>query len=107
MYVGDADVYDPLLSPVYADFDGFPPLLIQAGTRELLLSDSIRLARRAREAGVDVTLDLWDGMWHGWHDQPDIPEADAACEQIAAFFVRHLRGNLPNPEKSVYELRGP
>jgi monoterpene epsilon-lactone hydrolase len=90
LYVGDTDVYNPVLSPVYADYAGLPPLLIQAGTRETLLSDSVRIAQRARAADIDVTLDIWDGMWHGWHDQPELPEAEQACASLARFFVRHL-----------------
>jgi monoterpene epsilon-lactone hydrolase len=80
----------PLVSPVFADLHGLPPLLIQVGTRERLLSDSVRLARRAREAGVDVTLDVWEGMWHVWQDHPTVPEARQASDEIAAFFAMHL-----------------
>ena len=91
MYVGDADPRSPLLSPVYADYSGFPPLLIQVGTRERLLSDSVRLARQARNHGVDVELDVWDGMWHVWQDTPDVPEAEQACRELAGFFTRNLQ----------------
>lgn len=91
LYVGDEDPAHPHLSPVNADFVKFPPLLIQVGTREILLSDSVRLAARARAAGVPVTLDIREGMWHGWHDRPGLPEADASCAELAAFMVSHLR----------------
>lgn len=90
LYVGKADPRDPLISPVYADFAGFPPLLIQVGTREVLLSDAVRLARRAREAGVDVTLDVWEGMWHVWQDHAQAPEARAASEEIGRFLESRL-----------------
>ena len=93
VYAGNRDPRDPLISPVYADLGGLPPLLIQVGTREALLSDSVRLARRAREAGVDVTLDVWEGMWHVWQDSVDVPEGAGASAEIAAFFRRHLRAN--------------
>ena len=86
-YAGDNDLTDPLLSPVYAALDGFPPLLIQAGSREILLSDSLRLARNARVAGVDVTLDIWDGMWHVFNAFTQLPEAQQANREIGAFFV--------------------
>ena len=89
-YVGDADVRNPLISPIFGDYEDFPPLLIQVGTREILLSDSIRLARRARAVDVDVTLDVWDGMWHGWHENSSVPEAEQACREIAAFFAERL-----------------
>jgi len=90
LYRGDAPASDPLLSPVFADFSSFPPLLIQVGSREVLLSDSFRLARKARSDGAEVTLDVWDGMWHVWQDVPDLPEAEQACREIAAFFLTHL-----------------
>lgn len=91
VYAGDTPLTNPLISPVYADLTGMGPLLIQVGTREKLLSGSVRLARRAREAGVDVTLDVWEGMWHVWQDHPTIPEAEQASQEISAFFRRNLR----------------
>ena len=90
MYVGDADPYDPTISPMYGDLHGLPPTLIDAGSRELFLSDSTRWARRATRAGVDVTLNVWDGMWHGFHIMPNIPEAMEVTEDGANF----LKGNL-------------
>jgi acetyl esterase/lipase len=90
LYAGIRDVRDPLISPVYADLHGLPPLLIQAGTREVLLSDAVRLARRAREAGVDVTLDIWEGMWHVWQENPAVPESRQASTEIGRFLGRHL-----------------
>jgi acetyl esterase/lipase len=65
-------------------------MLIQVGTREKLLSDSVRLARRARGDGVNVTLDVWEGMWHGWHDHPDLPEAEQASSEVAQFFLTYF-----------------
>jgi monoterpene epsilon-lactone hydrolase len=91
VYAGDTPLMNPLISPVYADLTGIGPLLIQVGTRERLLSGSVRLARRAREAGVDVTLDVWEGMWHVWQDNPTVPEAAQASQEISEFFTRHLR----------------
>lgn len=90
MYVGDADPTDPLLSAVYADYRDFPPLLIQVGTRDRLLSDSVRLARKARLDGADVTLDVWDGMWHVWQGRPGVPEAEQACIEVAEFLRGHM-----------------
>ena len=88
-YAGDADRSDPLLSPVYANYTNFPPLLIQAGTREILLSDAVRIARKARDDGAEyVELDIRDGMWHGWHEMPELPEADASCDDVGEFFNR-------------------
>ena len=90
LYAGDTDLTHPQVSPVYADLSGLGPLLIQVGTRERLLSDAVRLARNARRDGVDVTLDVWEGMWHVWQDHPTIPEATQASNEIGEFFVRHL-----------------
>ena len=60
-YLGDRSRTTPLASPYYADLQGLPPLLVQVGTAEVLLDDSLRLADRAKEAGVDVTLEVWGG----------------------------------------------
>jgi len=87
---GETPADDPLLSPLYADYSEFPPLLIQTGTRDRYLSDSVRLARAVRAQGSEVTLDVWDGMWHVWQDSPGIPEAEQACRELAAFFERNL-----------------
>lgn len=90
-YAGHVPRDQPLVSPIYGNYKGFPPLLIQVGTRELLLSDAVRLERKARQAGVEVTLDIWEGMWHSWHMiWPEIPEARQACEEIAKFLEQHL-----------------
>ncbi|MDL1927090.1 alpha/beta hydrolase [Anaerolineae bacterium AMX1] len=66
LYLKDASPQTPLASPVYAKLEGLPPLLIQVGSDEVLLSDSLRLAENARLSGVDVTLEVWDGMQHVW-----------------------------------------
>lgn len=94
MYAGATPLTHPMVSPVYADLTGLPPLLIQVGTRERLLSDSARLARNARRDGVDVTLDVWDGMWHVWQSDPSIPEATRATAEIGAFFADRLRPRM-------------
>jgi len=91
-YLGGADPLTPLASPLYADFTGLPPLLLQAGDREIIRDDSVRVARRAAAAGVDVTLEIWDEMIHVWHSQlPLTPEAYEAIDHIAAFCERHRR----------------
>lgn len=92
LYAGNHDIREPLISPVYGDLHGLPPLLIQVGTREVLLSDAVRLARRAREAGVDVTLDVWEGMWHVWQEHPLVPESKQASIEIGRFLEKHLTG---------------
>ena len=63
-YAGDTDLKDPYLSPVYGDFEGFPPMLIQVGSHEVLESDSLTVAEKAQKDGVDVTLTRYEGMFH-------------------------------------------
>lgn len=93
-YAGDEDLKHPLISPVYAEFSKhFPPTIIQSGTRDLLLSNSVRLYRKMKDSGVDVELSVWEGMWHGFHVFPSTtyPEARAAFREISRFFERRLR----------------
>jgi acetyl esterase/lipase len=81
---------DPLAAPLYADYAGLPPLLIQVGTREILLDDSTRVAEKARAAGVDVTLDPWEGLIHVWQlFGPNVPEARSAVSRIGEFVRKH------------------
>jgi epsilon-lactone hydrolase len=89
IYAGDA-LTDPLAAPLHGDFRDLPPLLIQAGTREILLDDATRVAAAARAAGVDVTLEIEDGAPHVYQVYPDLPESVAAVERIGAFLRRHI-----------------
>lgn len=86
MYIGERDPADPMASPLFADSTGLPPMLVHAGGDEVMLDDARLYAERARGAGVDVTLKIYDGMWHVHHQSsPEIPEALAAMNDIAAF----------------------
>ena len=90
-YADESNLTNPLVSPVHGDFHGFPPLLIQVGGEEILLDDSILLAEKARSAGVDVTLKIWDGMWHVWQALGDmIPENKKTFEEIGQFVQRQF-----------------
>ena len=85
-YVGDGDPSDPLASPVHAALDGLPPLLVQVGSREVVLDDARAIERHAREAGVPVRLDVWPGMVHAWHLFASVlDEGRRAIEDIASF----------------------
>lgn len=87
LYLGDADPKNPLAAPLHADLAGLPPLLLQVGDAETLLDDSTRLAEKARAAGVDVTLKVWDEMPHVWHlFAPILPEGRQAIDEIGSFF---------------------
>jgi len=95
-YVAGADAADPLISPVFADLTGLPPLLIQVGSNEILLSDALRLAERAAMADVTVTLDVTDGVPHVFQAFATmLDEADAALDRASAF----LRTNLTATER--------
>jgi epsilon-lactone hydrolase len=87
-YARGSNPRDPLLSPVYADYwPGFPRTLIMTGTRDLFLSNSVRLARAMRRAGVDVKLWVRENMFHGFELIPDLPEGQEAREEMAAFLL--------------------
>ena len=88
-YLAGADPRDPLASPIHGDWAGAPPLLIQVGSAEVLLDDARGLAERARAAGVDVDLQVWDKMIHVWHVFCGlIDEADEAVQQAGAFIKK-------------------
>jgi acetyl esterase/lipase len=85
-YSAGADLRAPLLSPSFADLRGLPPLMIQVGDDEILLSDSTSLAEAAQRAGVPVTLEIQPRLWHVWQIYAGwMPEANAALRRIAAF----------------------
>jgi len=90
LYLGDHDRTDPLVSPIFGDWTGGAPLLIQVGSVEVLLDDAKRLTEVAKGAGVDVTLHVYDDMPHVWQmNYPAFPEAVAAVEEMAAFIRQH------------------
>ena len=92
-YLGGADPRAPLAAPLYADLHGLPPILIQVGDAEVLLDDSTRLAGIAREAGVEVQMDVWDDMIHVWHVfAPILPEGKQAISQAGEFIKKHTGG---------------
>jgi epsilon-lactone hydrolase len=86
LFLGDGDRRDPYAAPLHGDLAGLPPLLIQVGDAEVLLDDAVRLADRARVAGVDVTLEVWPEMVHVFQASAGfVPEADEAIAHIAEF----------------------
>jgi acetyl esterase/lipase len=94
-YAGDHDLRHPLVSPLHADMTGLPPLLIQVGTAETLLDDAVRLAERARAAGVDVRLEAWDDLVHVFQAfAPMVPEAVEAIAGIGAFVQERLGSRI-------------
>ncbi|WP_208605601.1 alpha/beta hydrolase [Rhizobium aegyptiacum] len=90
-YLGSRSATDPQASPLYADMTGFPPLLLQVGSGEALLDDTLRLADKARREGVDVTTEVWPGMPHQWQLFPAmLDDADRSSQNIAEFAIRHF-----------------
>ncbi|MEO1001179.1 MAG: alpha/beta hydrolase fold domain-containing protein, partial [Pseudomonadota bacterium] len=90
-YLAGADARDPRASPLFGQFAGAPPTLIQASRHEILRDDSVRMAGVLRDQGVDVTLELSDRLPHVWQIfQGRLPEADAALDRAGAFLRAHL-----------------
>ncbi len=90
-YLADTDATDPLVSPVFADLSGLPPLLIQAGSHEVLLDDATRLAVKAAADDVAVTLDITPGVPHVFQAFAGIlDEGNAALDRAARFVADHL-----------------
>jgi monoterpene epsilon-lactone hydrolase len=92
-YLAGADPKTPLASPLFASMTGLPPLLIQVGTADLLLSDSERLAAAATQAGVDVTLEIGEGLPHVYQLLLGTPEAAEATERIGKFLRARVHHN--------------
>ena len=90
LYAGKRDLASPLISPVLADLSDLPPLLIQVGTDEILLDDAMRCAARARQVGVDVTLEIWDEMFHVFQLVALLPETKKAAGHITGFVSQNL-----------------
>jgi len=94
LYIGDSDPSNPLLSPVNGDLKGFPPTILISGTRDLLLSDTVRMHRALRKAGVEADLHVYDGQTHGDYMQNltrPVPECADAQAEIFRFFDKHLK----------------
>lgn len=88
LYARDLPLDDPRVSGLYADPAGLPPLLIQASAIEMLRDDAVRVAEKARAAGVDATVHLFDGVQHVWQLFTWLPESRKAIAEIASFVAR-------------------
>ena len=90
-YRGNSDPRNPLMSPLYGDLSGLPPLLLQCGSEEMLRDDSVRLAAKAKAAGVDVTFEEWDEMVHVWHLFADrLADGRKAIARVGEFVRAHI-----------------
>jgi len=91
VYARGHDLKDPLLSPVYGDMHAFPPSILTTGTRDLLLSNTVRVHRKLRDAGVDAQLEVYEGQSHAQYQFDDrVPETKKAFVEITGFLDRHL-----------------
>jgi len=87
-YASGRELTSPEVSPLYADFPAnFPKTLITTGTRDLFLSDCARLSTKMRAAGIDCELRVWEGMWHVFEFEANLPEADLSLTEIARFIL--------------------
>jgi len=91
VYANGRDLKDPMLSPVYGDMQGFPPTILTSGTRDLLLSNTVRVHRKLRQAGVEAVLQVYEGQSHAHYIRDDTaPETKEVFGEIASFFDKHL-----------------
>lgn len=90
-YIGPNDPCNPWISPLYGDMRGLPPILIQVGDHEILLDDAVGFAEKARDAGVDITLHVWEDMVHCFPLlAPMFPEATQAWEETITYIQKQL-----------------
>lgn len=90
-YAAGHDLKDPLISPIYGDMAGFPPTILTSGTRDLLLSNTVRVHRKLRQAGVEASLQVFEGQSHAHYLFDDsAPETKEAFTEISHFFDRHM-----------------
>ena len=91
IYANGHDLKDPMLSPIYGDMSGFPPTILTTGTRDLLLSSTVRVHRKLRQAGVEALLQVYEAQSHAqFMRDTSAPETKEAFEEIAQFFDKHL-----------------
>ena len=99
LYADGEDLENPFISPLYGDPSGLPPLLIQVGTRELLLDDALRFARLAQDKAVEVTLETWPDLMHVWQIfAPMVPEAVEALAD-AGRWARETIASQTSPDR--------
>jgi len=91
LYANGRDLKEPMLSPLFGDMHGFPPTILTSGTRDLLLSNTVRVHRKLRQAGVEAVLQVFEGQAHAqYYRDISAPETKEAFEEIAQFFDKHL-----------------
>lgn len=91
LYAGEYDLRHPLISPLYAELHDLPTMLIHAAADDILLDDSTRLLTRGKAAGLEITMEIWEEMWHVWHMYAgSVPEGREATIKIGEFLKQKL-----------------
>ena len=91
LYAGETDLKDPMISPVYGDFSDFPPTYLVSGTRDMLLSDTVRVHRKLRVAGVTADLNVYEGLSHAEYAMViGSPEWQQVYAELKLFLLTHL-----------------
>lgn len=89
-YSTGQEITSPLISPLFTNFHRSPPILVQVGSDEILLDDSVRISELAHKSGVDVTLEIWDDMFHVFQILPFLPKAQRSLDHITLFITSKL-----------------
>ncbi|PKN87835.1 MAG: alpha/beta hydrolase [Chloroflexi bacterium HGW-Chloroflexi-8] len=89
-YAGQSDSSNPLISPIFANLQGLPPMLIQVGTNEILLDQVQQFVEKARQAEIEILIDFWQGLFHVFQIIPIIPETKLSLEKIANFIASKI-----------------
>ena len=87
-YAGEMARDNPLVSPIYGDYHGFPPMFAQVGSTEILIDDTLLIARKARLQGADFEVEVWEGMPHVWQVAGFLPESRRALVRMATFLEK-------------------
>ena len=96
IYSAGHDMTAPFLSPARGDVRGFPPTMLTSGTRDLFLSNTVRMHLKLREAGVPADLIVFEGLSHAqYHMNEDMPEARFHFQELGRFFRTHLKSSAP------------
>lgn len=106
LYCNGVSKSSSLISPMFADLKGYPPMLIQTGTKDFLYPQCVRFAEKAKQEGVDILLDIYQEMPHGWHVfSPEIPENGLAYDSIAKFIKKYVAVNRQQKKIAINQTQ--
>jgi acetyl esterase/lipase len=94
VYIGDIDPSDPLVSPIYGDLSCLPPIYLQVSDSEMLLDDSLRMARRGHTHQTEITVDVWHKLPHVWQLFPQLPESGLALQKASDFIHAQINRSV-------------